>query len=247
MHFLRNTIKIQQNDTKEVWLNITAVIIALMVVHILGRFIFTPLMPYFIHDGLFTLTQSTDLASINYLGYLVGALLAVFFATPKWIKKMLLANIAINVISTLLQCFTTEFAVMMGLRLVNGISNGVVFVLAPALMLEWLHAWGKSHLSGLMYFGVSAGLLVSGVLVSMTADDFRGANRWLPVAMLAVVLGVYALARLGRVSVDLPAPKTKTDAAPLFDRKSTLLFLAYLGAGFGYILPMTFLPTLAYA
>lgn len=237
----------KQTTTQEVWLNLGAVMIALVVVHILGRFIFTPLMPYFIDDGLFTLAQSTDLASINYLGYLIGALLAVFFATPTLIKKLLLANIILNVISTVLQYFSSDFMVMMGLRLVNGISNGTVFVLAPALMLEWLHARGRAHLSGLMYFGVSAGLLASGVLASSTAELFHGSGRWLPVAVLACVLGSYAVYRLAKVEVNLPTPKSSDTAPPLFDRQSTLLFLAYLGAGLGYILPMTFLPTLAFS
>lgn len=236
-----------QHTTREVWLNIGAVMVALVVVHILGRFIFTPLMPYFIDDGLFTLTQSADLASINYLGYLVGALLAVFFATPHWIKKILLANIALNILSTVLQCATAEFYAMMVLRLLNGISNGTVFVLAPALMLEWLHARGKAHLSGLMYFGVSAGLVASGLLVSSTAHVFGGTDRWLPVAVLACLLGVYAIYRLAKVEVHLPVAKSNAMPQPLFDRQSTLLFLAYFGAGLGYILPMTFLPTLAFA
>lgn len=172
---------------REVWLNVLAVIAALAVVHILGRFIFTPLMPYFINDGLFDLTQATDLASMNYLGYLVGAWLAIFAATPKFIKKILIFNIIINILSTLWQATATDFHLLLALRLINGVSNGVVFVLAPAFMLEWLYAQGKAHLSGLMYFGVSAGLVLSGLLVHLTAPYFDGADRWLPVAVNAMI------------------------------------------------------------
>src|SRR5690606_32678805 len=47
----------------------------------------------------------------------------------------------------------------------------------------------------------------------------------------------------------IPPAAPRSDAAPpsrrLFDRASTPLFMAYAGAGLGYILPMTFLPTLA--
>lgn len=233
-------------SNREIWLNVLAVIAALAVVHILGRFIFTPLMPYFIDDGLFTLAQATDLASINYLGYLVGAWLAIFAATAKRIKKILIINIIINIISTLVQVMTADFYTLLALRLINGISNGVVFVLAPAFMLEWFYAQGKAHLSGLMYFGVSAGLVVSGLLVNGTAAYFVGAERWLPVAVLSVLFGVFCVYRLAGVQVHLPQVIDNEPKPPLFDRQSTFLFLAYLGAGFGYILPMTFLPTLAY-
>ena len=40
----------------------------------LGRFAFTPLLPMMLHDGLLDLRQGSYLASINYLGYLLGAL-----------------------------------------------------------------------------------------------------------------------------------------------------------------------------
>ncbi len=235
-----------QTAPREVWLNITAVVMALVVVHILGRFIFTPLMPYFIQEGVFNLSQATDLASVNYLGYLIGALLAVVSATPKLFKKMLLIMLMLNIITTIGQCFSADFWVVLMLRLVNGISNGAVFVLAPALMLEWLHARNKAHLSGLVYFGVSAGLVLSGFLVSATAAQFSGVGRWIPVAALSVMLGAFAMYRLATIQVSLPVTKNAHGDTPLFDKSSTLLFLAYLGAGFGYILPMTFLPTLAY-
>lgn len=219
---------------REVWLNVLAVIAALAVVHILGRFIFTPLMPYFIKDGLFDLTQATDLASMNYLGYLVGAWLAIFAATPKFIKKILIFNIIINILSTLWQVTATDFHLLLALRLINGISNGVVFVLAPAFMLEWLYSQGKAHLSGLMYFGVSAGLVLSGFLVHFSAPYFDGADRWLPVAALSVILGVFCVYRLARVQVHLPQVIDNKQKLPLLDGQSTFLFLAYLGACFGF-------------
>ena len=48
--------------------------LALMVVHALGRFAFTPLLPLLLDDGLFDLAQGAQLATWNYLGYLLGAL-----------------------------------------------------------------------------------------------------------------------------------------------------------------------------
>lgn len=235
-----------QGTQQSVWLNIGAIMLSLVVVHILGRFIFTPLIPYFIQDGLFTVAQATDLASINYLGYLIGAWLAIFSAKPTYLKKVLLIHLVLNIATTIGQCFTIDFTTIFVLRLINGISNGVVFVLAPALMLEWLHTQNKAHLSGLVYFGVSAGLVLSGFLVSKTADFFVLAERWIPAAVLSVVLGVFALYRIQAISVDFEPQNPNTQSPPLLNKNSALLFLAYFGAGFGYILPMTFLPTLAY-
>lgn len=120
------------------WLNIGAIIALLAVVHIFGRFIFTPLMPYFIDDGMLTLAQASDLASINYVGYFLGAWMAILSSTPARLKPMILLTVLINILSTVAQVLTADFMTIFVLRLINGISNGTVFVLAPALMLEWL-------------------------------------------------------------------------------------------------------------
>ena len=44
----------------------------------IGRFAFTPLLPMMLQDGVIDLPAASWLASANYLGYLLGALLATF-------------------------------------------------------------------------------------------------------------------------------------------------------------------------
>ncbi|MFB6348200.1 YbfB/YjiJ family MFS transporter [Moraxella sp. ZJ142] len=247
---MANLTIFKQADRWTLWRNLIAVMMALAAVHIFGRFIYTPLLPYFIADGLYTLEQGADLASMNYLGYLLGALLAVACASPRWIKPALLISLLINVASTAWQCLPVSFDVMMALRLVNGITNGVVFVLAPALMLEWLHEQGYAYLSGYMYLGVSAGLVASGFVAAWSSAYFVGSHRWLPALAFALVFGAVAFYQLYRLQVNFAVmpdqAKSPKPAQPLFDKRSSLLFLAYLGGGLGYILPMTFLPTLAH-
>lgn len=221
---------------------------ALAVVHALGRFSFTPLLPYFIDDYMLTITQGADLATINYVGYLIGALIAVRYSGPKVIKQFLLTSLVSNALITLVQCFTPQFEWLFILRLLNGITNGIVFVLAPALLLEWLITQNKAHLSGLVYFGVGAGLLVGGILVDSTASHFTGEYRWIPVALVSTFLAIYSASRFYKLKVqpvEYKGPHQQAKAK-LFDHRSTPLFLSYIGAGLGYILPMTFLPTLAH-
>ncbi|NHN78848.1 YbfB/YjiJ family MFS transporter [Azotobacter chroococcum] len=222
---------------------------ALVVVHALGRFAFTPLLPHFLADGLVDLQQGSQLATWNYVGYLLGALLALLLHAPPRLRLGLPLALLLNALITLAQCFASDYALLLVLRLANGISNGVVFVLAPALVLEWLASRQRAGLSGLVYLGFAAGLLLSNGLANWPADALSGAQRWLPMAALAVplaLLGAWLLARLQLPP--RPASGTGKGTAPataLFDRASTPLFLAYAGAGLGYILPMTFLPTLA--
>lgn len=222
--------------------------LVLLVVHTLGRFIYTPLLPWLVKDGVLSLKEGADVASWNYLGYLLGALLAMRWYRVAQIHRVLPWALAINVLSTLLQTQAEAVETLSALRLLNGITNGIVFVQAPSLILEWLARHGRATASGLVYLGVGAGLLVSSTLVAVPAQWLVGADRWWPAFLLSVPLAWWGWRQLA--VLDIPAPLTTSVdgvavSTRLFDRASTPLFLSYAGAGLGYILPLTFLPMLA--
>ncbi len=236
------------NQTPDLLKVILAGALVLLVVHTLGRFIYTPMLPWLIQDGVLTVKQGADVASWNYLGYLIGALLAMRWHRIEQIRSVLPWALGINVICTFLQTQTESFELLSLLRLINGISNGVVFVQAPAFILEWLARHGRASASGLVYLGVGAGLIVSSGLVSLPADMLSGAQRWWPAFLLSVPLAIWGWLQLMRLEVASPVAVTTSATPPsskLLDKDSTPLFLSYAGAGMGYILPMTFLPTLA--
>ncbi|MBQ0744083.1 MAG: YbfB/YjiJ family MFS transporter [Pseudomonas sp.] len=233
-------------------LSITKVVSAgallLLVVHGLGRFVYTPLMPRLVADGQLLLSQAADIASWNYLGYLLGALLAIRWATPSGIRRVTPWALALHCLTLLCLTQTDSLLWISTLRLGNGISNGIVFVLVPALVLEWLAGEGRIRASGLIYLGVGLGLLLSSALVSLSDELLAGAARWWPAALLSIPLGWWSWLTLSRISISpsLTASKgTPAGRQSLFDRHSQPLFYAYAGAGLGYILPMTFLPMLA--
>ena len=216
----------------------------LIVVHGFGRFIYTPLIPLLVSDDLLTLQQAAQLATWNYVGYLAGAMVALFAYQNGWGRSALLTGVLGNAAVTLLQVGGDYFPYMAGLRLFNGITNGIVFVLAPALVLEWLAVRNKATLSGLMYLGVGAGLLLSNQIVESSAIWLQGNDRWIPAAMISIPLALWSGIYLFRLSSG-DAPVSRDDHSALWDKQSTPLFLSYFGAGLGYILPMTFLPAVA--
>ena len=223
--------------------------LSLIVAHALGRFAFTPLLPFWLNDGLLTLEQGARLATWNYVGYLVGALLALVLHAPQRQRWALPIALITNALITLFQGLTEEYTVLLLWRILNGITNGLVFVLAPALVLEWLAKRNQAQLSGWVYLGFAFGLLISNVLATGPASYFVGPSRWLPMAALAVPLALVSVVLLARLkpteSHSDPLHRANHSNAPLLDRYSIPLFIAYAGAGLGYILPMTFLPTLA--
>ncbi|WP_144821024.1 YbfB/YjiJ family MFS transporter [Marinobacter piscensis] len=222
--------------------------IVLLVVHTLGRFVYTPLLPYLIGDGQLTAPEGAAIATWNYFGYLVGAMLAIRWHRVGHIRVLLPVFLTIHVITTLFVTQTDNLTAISASRWLNGVANGVVFVQAPALILEWLVLRNRSSMSGLVYIGVGLGLLVSSGLVTGSAGWLEGAARWWPVALASIPLAIWGGLRLYRLEVPDQAPDNDgrvVTTTPLIDRASIPLFLSYGGAGLGYILPMTFLPLLA--
>src|SRR5512134_1399727 len=92
----------------------------------IGRFAFTPLLPLMqAHEGL-TLTQGGWLAGINYLGYLVGALLcAARPPAPAHATRWGLIGVAVF---TLAAAWIESFAGRAVLRLGAGVSSALVLM-----------------------------------------------------------------------------------------------------------------------
>lgn len=193
----------QQNSTtpKELFSVLAAGAIMLMVVHGLGRFIYTPLLPYLVDDGQFTAPEGAAVATWNYLGYLMGAILAIRWHRVSQIRVMLPAFLAVHVVTALLVTQTDNLTAISASRWLNGVANGVIFVQAPALILEWLVLRNRASMSGLVYIGVGLGLLVSSGLVTGSADWLEGAERWWPAALLSIPLAVWSARRLSQLEL----------------------------------------------
>ncbi|WP_288408246.1 YbfB/YjiJ family MFS transporter [Acinetobacter soli] len=229
----------------ETLLILFAGISSLIVAHGLGRFAFTPLLPYLIQDNVITLAQGANLATWNYIGYLVGALVAVSLHARNSTQSVLIWALLVNAGLTILQIITTDYTFFLLLRLCNGITNGLVFVLVPALILEWLAEHHKTQLSGLMFTGVSIGLILDSILIDWSSAWFSGQLRWIPIGLVALPLALFSVWQLKKITLS-SRPIVVIRSSRLLDRNSTPLFIGYAGAGLGYILPMTFLPTLAH-
>ena len=62
------------SDPRGAWRAALACMVTLAVAMGLGRFAFTPALPLMLHEGKLDLQGGGLLASLNYLGYFVGAL-----------------------------------------------------------------------------------------------------------------------------------------------------------------------------
>jgi MFS family permease len=243
--------------------NVVAGILALVVALGIGRFAYTPILPAMQERFDLSNTVAGALASSNYLGYLVGAVLAAFVPGGRARDVLLRTSLWTVAAATVCVGLTTDYSAWVALRFVAGLAGAGVFVLASAVILEELSWRGHLRLSGLFYSGPGIGIAVSGLLVLslnwlLAGEPAAWRAEWLLLGVLTFALvfpcvawlpvGKAAHQSTGHARDSVVAKKGVTGST---DRAAAgapfalaLLGLAYFLEGVGYIVTGTFLPTI---
>ncbi|MEX9250992.1 YbfB/YjiJ family MFS transporter [Pseudenterobacter timonensis] len=216
--------------------------IVLVVAMGIGRFAFTPQVPLMIAAGQLTLTSAGLVAAMNYLGYLVGAWDAM--RAHRFVEGRLWLGIGGAVALTLLSAAGDNAIVHGLLRFTIGCMSGWSMVLIAAWSNERLAHYGKPGLSAAVFAGPGAGIALSGLLaVYIQAHALSAAAAWQIYGVLALLLVVLVGRYLPRPG-QLHRPESAPEPLTLTQNMRRLVW-SYSLAGFGYILPATFLSQMA--
>jgi MFS family permease len=142
----------------------------------IGRFVYTPILPYMVESLGLSNAQGGLLASANFLGYLAGAIAASSSLLHGGPRSWLLSGLALSALTTVAMGVTSTVGWWVLLRFAGGVASAFVLVFASALVLDRLAAAGRADLAGLHFAGVGAGIAVSAVVVSSLAalgQDWR--------------------------------------------------------------------------
>ena len=215
----------------------------MMVAMGIGRFAFTPILPLMQRDLGISHSLAGGLASLNYVGYLAGALLCA-------ICPGILRSRSVNVGALLAGVFTT---MLMGLtispfwwgvlRLVAGFASAILFVVIAIEVTETLVRSRHSRWSSALYGGIGLGIALSGAAVPFL--DWLGgwSGAWLGMGVISVVLALVGVTvadkRQGSIAVSDATSSTIGSLTGI-----VRLATAYFLEGFGYIISATFLVTM---
>ncbi len=223
-----------------------AAMLSLAVAMGVGRFAFTPLFPLMVRDGLLDSEAGALLAAGNYLGYLLGALLAARIRVKS--ATLLAIGLICTVAVTAAVGWTSSLVSWSILRFLAGVMSAWSLVATSAWGLGWLAALGRPKLAGFIFAGVGLGIAATGMFCLVVAGPgVSSTEMWTELALFAALAVLLALA----VSWRLPAPFVGTGASassrsmPTATSGTSGLIACYSLFGFGYILPATYLPELA--
>lgn len=218
-------------------------ILTLVTVMGIGRFSLTPQIPVMIGDGYLTLSSAGILASMNYIGYLLGAI---------HVSKMkhrhafyLKAGLAATVLVTLLSGATSNFSLQCLFRFVAGLGGAWALIIVTSWTQLVLAGNNAPRLSAAVFTGPGVGIALSGILAwFMALQHLNSSQSWYVYGVVALIASLaicrYLPAETG------PARSSVAVKEPVSTELKKLV-LIYGLAGFGYILPATFLAQMAHS
>lgn len=225
--------------------------IALAVAMGIGRFAFTPMLPMMQNDSGLGLAEGGWLASANYLGYLLGALMAARLPWPSSVQ--LRVGLLLVFATTMLMGITGSWLSWLVWRFIAGVASAWVLVGTSSLCLPRLAALGEPHRAGLVFAGVGCGIALAGLLcMGLDLASVASSQAWLLLGAVAFIgaLGARNLWRIPMPAAPSPTePVTTTTATTPGPSRAIKGYWTLIGCyglfGFGYILPATFLPAQA--
>lgn len=234
-------------DPRGAWRAALACMVTLAVAMGLGRFAFTPMLPVMLHEGRIDLQGGGLLASLNYLGYFVGAVSCAAIRLPAatMVRAGLVATAALLLGMGLLHGFTAWGVI----RTAAGVMSAWTFVFASGWGLRRLAETGAPALGGVIYSGPGIGIAATGLLGGL-ATRWGADAAWIGFGVVALVL----IALIWRIFNDGAQPAAATTvvappavvANPGAARSDARWLVGLYGlAGFGYIITATFLPVIA--
>jgi len=206
-----------------------------------ARFAFTSLLPSMLDDFL-TLTDAGLFASINFAGYLIGAIFTVFIKDINTKVKYFRIGIVLSIFTTLILATTTNELIWYISRLIAGFGSGMVLIIGGAIVMAKINYENKTKAMGIHFTGIGTAIVLCELLSQYVLQNNTWQDAWLVLSVYACIVSIYVVYILSfDKEMKKDAPKHKLSRS-LFSPYVILLILAYFTEGVGFVVQGTFLP-----
>lgn len=206
-----------------------------------ARFAFTSLLPSMLDDFL-TLTNAGLFASVNFAGYLSGAIFTMFI---KDINKKVIyfrLGIIISLLTTIVLATTTNEVIWFTSRIIAGFGSGLVLVIGGAIVMEKINYENKTKAMGIHFSGIGIGIVICEVISQYSLLEGTWVDGWKALCIYAFFAALYVTRILSfDHEVKKTAPTHKMSFS-IFTPYVILIILAYFAEGVGFVVQGTFLP-----
>src|SRR5690348_12627475 len=172
-----------QGGWRAAWPGVCATFVAVGI----GRFSYTPMVPFLIAGGVLGETEAAYLGAANLLGYLLGAALAGAVAQYVGMARAIRAALIVATVSLAACVPQFGFWWFLPWRILIGIASAVLMILGPSLMLIATRGGERGRAGGLIYTGVGLGTAFGSLVVPPLATHGT-AWAWAGLALAALVM-----------------------------------------------------------
>ena len=225
-----------------------------------ARFGYTMILPAMQTALGLSNTQTGGLATGNFIGYLMLAVIGGFIASRYGPRRVIGVSMLLIGVTMVLTGLVNSFQGALLWRVLTGVGSGGSNVPVMALLSAWFATRRRGLATGIAVGGSSLGLMITGPLVPRILDAFGEEGwrySWFILGGLVVLLGLLALALLRdrpgekglrpvAAEADEPVPQSGAGTSSLdwgrVYRSGAVwhLALVYIAFGFSYIIYATF-------
>ena len=177
-------MKLDLDQIKLTLAGVLAVALALGI----GRFAYTPILPFMRESLGLTSAEAGLIASWNYFGYLIGSLSILFPLFNNRLKLSFISACVTSIASTGLISATVNFDLICLTRFINGFCGAIVLISGTSLIFSKLENYTSLDLRLAHFSGFGLGMAVSSIGVIICSNlniDWRG--QWIFMLMICLI------------------------------------------------------------
>jgi predicted MFS family arabinose efflux permease len=214
--------------------------ISLAVAMGIGRFVYTPILPGMMEELGLSASNAGLIASANYLGYLVGALVAAGGWAHGRERLLVLGALATSTALVALMGAVDTMAPFLLIRFLAGVASAFVMVFMTSIVFSHLATAGRNGFEAMHFGGVGLGIAVSSALMAAMVSAHAG---WMAGWYWSGALSLVGFALVALLANEGPVGSTNSRREPALPRNASLnkIILSYGLFGFGYVITATFL------
>ncbi len=135
----------------------------------IGRFSYPPLIPFLVNQRWMTQPEANIVANGMFFGFIAGVLHSNFLLKKFNSANIIRTSMAISVVSFLCASINVS-PIWIGLwMLLVGVQTGILYAISPEAILSMIPSEKKGKVSGIMFMGIGAGFVLSGLIVPYVA------------------------------------------------------------------------------